>query len=104
MRLILNCISSVPTPLVNTAIFLTKDNKEVIIDRDETEYWNEYNKETGTYKVRMLWKNCYIWNGEDENYNISKKFINNLDSLVELELEEDCDEFTCKVQAYYIEQ
>lgn len=74
------------TPFVNTAIF-RKNDKEFVIDRDTTYY--EYDEKSSV--LTMEWRGCYLWDGEKQDYNVTKDtFIYTY--LDHLELEEDAPE------------
>ena len=49
-------------PMINTAIFKTPKGEELVIDRCSTEWWTN---EDGAF---MLWRQCYIWDGLNENF------------------------------------
>lgn len=96
MRLGLNVKTNKRIPMINVAICELSDGTRLTIDRDTTEYSSEIMND-GTYEQRMLWKGCYVWDGEDETY-LTKGFPAGITlKLVELELEDDADE------DYYVE-
>ena len=74
-------------PYINVAHFLTRDNKEVILDRTRTGY--SYDEKTG--KMSMDWSGIYIWDGENENFDIPDGFLNGA-TLLCLEVEDDAPE------------
>lgn len=81
------CTSNTRTPWINTAIFAAEDGTEFVLDRCHTEY--SFNPETG--EQPMEWRDVYLWDGEDENYDIPENLIKNA-TLKELEVEDDAPE------------
>ena len=52
------------------------------------------------YFLDMTWKGCYIWNGEDQNYELEAKDFEGAE-LVSLDLEDDVPEkYEVKVRAW----
>ena len=73
--------------MVNTLIL--KNNKDeskpdIVIDRDLT----EYTIEDGI--IKMEWRGCYEWDGENPNYNID--YLDLDDYEADIELEDDAPE------------
>lgn len=66
MRLNLQVKTNLPVPFINTAIFKSKTQDEIVIDRHTTEYSAEA-LGNGLYRICMLWRECYVWDGENEN-------------------------------------
>ena len=69
--------------MVNTLIL--KNNKDeskpdIVIDRDLTEYTIE---DDGT--IKMEWRGCYVWDGENPNYNINDLDLNDYEATIEAE-------------------
>ena len=79
---------SADQPYVNTAVFKSPDGKEIVLDRDETEY---------SFKdgfLNMTWRNVYIWDGEnclyvndDDDARFKSSWI-----FIGLEIEDDAPE------------
>ena len=68
--------------MVNTLIL--KNNKDeskpdIVIDRDLT----EYTIEDGI--IKMEWRGCYVWDGENPNYNINDLDLNDYEATIEAE-------------------
>lgn len=74
--------------MINTITFLLSDGREVIIDRDTTEYTVENNN------LSMLWRGCYIWDGGNKNYLDSESEINLFFNakIIDIDIEEDAPE------------
>ena len=83
MTISFECITNTDMPWINTAIFFT-NRGELVIDRDRTEY--NYDPITGL--MSMDWRNVYIWDGHEPNYNIPDDFFDHA-ILKELEVEDD---------------
>ena len=69
--------------MVNTLIL--KNNKDeskpdIVIDRDLTEYTIE---DDGTIKMEQ--RGCYVWDGENPNYNINDLDLNDYEATIEAE-------------------
>jgi len=83
MTISFECITNTDMPWINTATFLT-NRGELTIDRDQTEY--TYDSTTGL--MSMIWKDIYILDGDEPNYNIPDDFFEHA-ILKELEVEDD---------------
>ena len=83
MTISFECITNTDMPWINTATFLT-NRGEFTIDRNQTEY--TYDSTTGL--MSMIWKDIYIWDGDEPNYNIPDDFFEYA-VLKELEVEDD---------------
>lgn len=83
MTISFECITNTDMPWINTATFFT-NRGELIIDRNRTEY--TYDPITGL--MSMDWKDVYIWDGHEPNYNIPDDFFDHA-ILKELEVEDD---------------
>lgn len=70
---------------VNAAIVELADGRTVTVDRDET----EFTVDNGN--VSMQWNNCYIWDGEQAEYNITEEMFEGA-RVKEIEVEDDADE------------
>ena len=87
MRICFNGTTNKNYVMVNTLIL--KNNKDeskpvIVIDRDLT----EYTIEDGT--IKMEWRGCYEWDGENTNYNID--YLDLDDYEADIELEDDTPE------------
>lgn len=80
------CLSNTKTPWINTAIFMV-DGKEVVIDRGTTEW--VYDAESRV--LSMNWSDVYIWDGEDENYDIPVDLMKKA-VFKEFDIEDDAPE------------
>ena len=78
-------------PMINDAVFGLPDGQTIVVDRDTTEYVAEEIGE-GIYRMRMFWRNCYVWDGEKCNYLKSGLSPDVILKLRELELEGDAGE------------
>ena len=85
MTLEFACITNLNIPMVNSAKFAV-DGREVTIDRTYTDY--VYDPDTG--RMAMRWKECYIWNGEFEDFDITPDFADRA-VFKEFEIEDDYD-------------
>lgn len=72
-------------PWGNTISVKLKDGREIVLDRDQTEYTVN---EDGT--MTMEWLGVYIWNGENPDYDISEDMMNGA-KIISIEIEEDAD-------------
>ena len=101
VRLYFDCETNMKLARVNTAIFIFADGDIVIIDRDITEYgFVHHTGASEGYFLDMTWKGCYIWNGEDQNYELKAKDFEGAE-LVSLDLEDDVPEkYEVKVRAW----
>ena len=69
--------------MINTLILKNKKDESkpvIVIDRDLTEYTIE---DDGT--IKMEWRGCYIWDGENPNYNINDLDLNDYEATIEAE-------------------
>ncbi|WP_027431965.1 hypothetical protein [Lachnospira multipara] len=83
MTISFECITNTDMPWINTATFLT-NRGEFTNDRNQT----EYTYDSTTRLMSMIWKEVYIWNGDEPNYNIPDDFFKHA-VLKELEVEDD---------------
>lgn len=83
MNMSFSFIANEAIPYINTAVFVI-DGDEITIDRDRTLY--TYNPEAG--EMVMDWIDCYVWNGEIQNFDIPDGFEERA-ILKELEIEDD---------------
>ena len=68
--------------MVNTLILKNNNDESkpvIVIDRDLT----EYTIEDGI--IKMEWRGCYVWDGENPNYNINDLDLNDYEADIELE-------------------
>ena len=67
--------------MINTLILKNKkdESKVIVIDRDLT----EYTIEDGI--IKMEWRGCYVWDGENPNYNINDLDLNDYEATIEAE-------------------
>ena len=72
--------------LLNT-ITVYLNGKEVVLDRDITEYTIH---EDGS--VDITWINVYVWNGDYPDYNISSEMFKSVTEMLTYEVEDDVDE------------
>ena len=86
MHVEFKCSSNAKTPWINTAIFMV-DGEEVVIDRDTTEWVYDAKSKV----VSMNWSDVYIWDGEDENYDIPVAFMEKA-VFKEFDIEDDAPE------------
>ncbi len=86
MTIEFECLTNKRIQCVDFAIF-SINGEETVIDRDHTEYI--YDPDTGT--VNMQWSGLYIWDGENENYDIPENFAE-IAKFKSLEVEDDADE------------
>lgn len=78
-------------PYLNQAVFRLKDGSEIKVDREETEYSYEEDKE----RLEMAWNNCYIWNGKECDHDIDPEMFKG-SVLKEIEIEDDAPEgYSC---------
>ena len=72
---------------INEAVFETKNGKEIIVDRNTT----RYSVKDGNFE--MEWRECYIWDDNQDPDSITLANYNDLDDckFVRLELEDDVD-------------
>jgi hypothetical protein len=103
MRLYFVITTNLPVPWINTAIFRSPNGDEVVIDRHTTEYTTEEIK-GGLYRIEMMWRECYVWDGENENILSDDDTSVYELQLVELELEDDAadeiDDYSADVESY----
>lgn len=87
MRLYFTARTNSKTPYIDYAIFRI-GNELYEIDRHTTEY--SYEESDGDGYIDMVWKECYVWDGENEIMITDDSFFDNAE-LIEFELEEDED-------------
>ena len=83
MKLYFKCINSDTNTWVNNITVELLDGEELIIDRDQTE-WSFNDDDT----CSMTWLGCYIWNGEEEDYNIRAKDLDGAE-IISIDIEDD---------------
>ena len=83
MKLYFKCTNSDVSVWINSIKFELSDGEELIIDRDRTEWSFD---DDGT--CSMTWLGCYIWNGEEEDYNIHAKDLDGAE-IISIDIEDD---------------
>ena len=77
-------------PLISTAIFKTASGETVIVDRNSTE-WDFDKIDGGLYRMEMIWRCCYIWDGVGNYMDWNYPFDNGFE-FVGFELDDDAPE------------
>ena len=83
MKIAFDCVNTDDQIWVNNVTFELSDGREVIVDRGTTEWWTD-----NEGVCHMTWSDCYIWNGEDENYDIYSDDFRDA-KLIDVDVEDD---------------
>ena len=70
---------------LNTITVETPNKERIILDRDTTEYDINFDN-----TVNITLSDVYIWDGENQNYNISSDMFRKC-KLIDYEVEDDVD-------------
>ncbi len=86
MRIEFDCLTNADVPFVNTAVFRTSRG-DITIDRVSTYY--TYDPEE--HQLEMEWRGCYVWNGNNEDFDMAERISDDIEALAYLELDDDAD-------------
>lgn len=89
---------------INTITFKMADGTTAIVDRDMTDcdFLDPFMKseDNGNCIMDMNWYNCYIWNGENCNYNIEAMDFEDAE-IVSIDIEDEAPEnYEVKINAW----
>lgn len=76
---------------LNTITVRLKDGREVVLDRDQTDYSSLRVVEYQQAYFDVEWSGVYVWDGENMDYSISADMFRDC-VLVDYMIEEDADD------------